>query len=163
MCSSEKKAPLVVIVGPTAVGKTKIALDLAARFNGEIISADSRLFYRGMDIGTAKPLPIEQMRVRHYLIDIADPDETWSLALFQHAAQDAIRSVYLHHNLPFLVGGTGQFIRAVIEEWSIPSLEPDPKMRSVLEAWANEIGPYGLHSRLAILDPIAASLIDAVT
>ena len=154
------KPPLVVIVGPTAVGKTEIAIELAERLNGEIVSADSRLFYRGMDIGTAKPGPAERARVRHHLIDVADPDETWSLVEFQRAAALAIADIQQRQRLPFLVGGSGQYIRAVCEGWSAPPQAPDPQMRRALEAWAQEIGAFELHVRLARLDPQAAAQID---
>jgi tRNA dimethylallyltransferase len=160
MSSPENKPFIVVIVGPTGVGKTETSLNLAARFEGEIISADSRLFYRGMDIGTAKPTAAEREKIQHHLIDVADPDETWSLALFQRAARDAIHSIIQRNHLPFLVGGTGQFIRAITEEWSIPELEPDHRIRKALENWAVEIGTEGLHDRLRTLDPTAASNID---
>lgn len=153
-------APLVVIVGPTAVGKTEIALRLAERLGGEIISADSRLFYRGMDIGTAKPTSEEMARVPHHLVDVADPDETWSLAVFQQAAQQAIQAVHRSDRLPFLVGGTGQYMRAVMEGWEIPPQEPDTALREALERWAQEVGPDGLHARLAVVDPQAAEKID---
>jgi len=96
------------------VGKTGIAVHLAERLNGEIISADSRLFYRGMDIGTAKPSFEERQRVPHHLVDVADPDEVWSLSLFQKCACQAISDIYARGKLPFLVGGTGQYIRAVV-------------------------------------------------
>src|SRR5512144_2463568 len=105
------KSPLVLIVGPTAVGKTEISIQLAERLNGEIVSADSRLFYRGMDIGTAKPTPEERARVPHHLIDIADPDEILSLAIFQQKARDAIAEIHTRNRIAFLVGGTGQYIR----------------------------------------------------
>lgn len=152
--------PLVVIVGPTAVGKTEIALQLAERLGGEIVSADSRLFYRGMDIGTAKPTREELARVPHHLVDVAEPDETWSLALFQRAAREAIHSVHERGLLPFLVGGTGQYVRAVTEEWDLPSQEPDYRLREVLERIAEETGPRELHRRLALIDPEAASRIE---
>jgi tRNA dimethylallyltransferase len=152
--------PLVVILGPSAVGKTEIALELAERFNGEIISADSRLFYRGMDIGTAKPSVQDRKRVKHHLIDVAAPDETWSLALFQHAAQQAIQGSYSRQHLPFLVGGTGQFVRSILEGWKIPPAHPDPRLRQVLEQWASQLGTAELHRKLSLLDPKAASVID---
>ncbi|HWQ05268.1 MAG TPA: tRNA (adenosine(37)-N6)-dimethylallyltransferase MiaA [Longilinea sp.] len=151
--------PLVVILGPTAVGKTDISIQLAEKLNGEIISADSRLFYRGMDIGTAKPSAVERQRVPHHLIDVCNPDETWSLAVFQKAAQVAIQEVHGRGKLPFLVGGTGQYIRAVIEGWDIPNQQPDFKLREALENWAIEIGPLELHRRLAVIDPKAANRI----
>jgi tRNA dimethylallyltransferase len=153
-------APLVVIVGPTAVGKTEIAIQLAERLGGEIISADSRLFYRGMDIGTAKPSREEQARVPHHLIDVAEPDQIWSLPVFQEAARSAIADVRARGRLPFLVGGTGQYIRAVAQGWEVPPQAPDHRLRDILEMWAKEIGPEGLHQRLALLDPEAASWID---
>jgi tRNA dimethylallyltransferase len=155
------KLPLIVMIGPTAVGKTKVALQLAERFDGEIVSADSRLFYRGMDIGTAKPVAEELARVPHHLIDVADPNETWSLAMFQQAAHRAIQKIHSKGRLPFLVGGTGQYIRAVTEAWDIPEAAPDHQLRDALQSWAEQIGPLGLHDRLALLDPEAASRIDA--
>ncbi len=160
MPSSEALPPLVAVVGPTAVGKTEIALQLAERLEGEIVSADSRLFYRGMDIGTAKPTPLEQARVPHHLIDVADPDEVWSLAVFQQAANAAITEIQARGRLPFLVGGAGQYIRAVVEGWEIPRQAPDHRLRETLEQWAGEIGPDSLHNRLGVLDPQAAERID---
>lgn len=154
------KIPLVVILGPTGVGKSEIALELAERFEGEIVSADSRLFYRGMDIGTAKPTIQERMRVPHYLLDVADPDAIWSLALFQLEANKAIHNIYENHHLPFLVGGTGQFVRSIIEGWKIPFVEPNPRLREVLNQWSNVIGPAELHSKLSALDPQAANSIE---
>jgi len=152
--------PLVVILGPTAVGKSEAAIQLAQRFDGEIVSADSRLFYRGMDIGTAKPSTGDRLRVPHHLIDVADPDNIWSLAVFQKEAYNAIQSIHMQHHLPFLVGGTGQFVRSIIEGWSIPSVAPDPHLRQVLARWAQSLGVVNLHSKLAILDPQAAIAID---
>src|ERR1051325_463726 len=127
------KVPLVLIVGPTAVGKTELAIQLAERLNGEIVSADSRLFYRGMDIGTAKPTYEEQARVPHHLIDIANPDEILSLAVFQQRAHEVMADIHTRNRIPFLVGGTGQYIRAVTEGWNPPAVEPDERLRSELE------------------------------
>jgi tRNA dimethylallyltransferase len=158
---SDLPNPLVVLVGPTAVGKTEIALQLAETFDGEIISADSRQFYRGMDIGTAKPTMEERSRVQHHLIDVANPDRSWSLAVYKQAAQEAIRNVHNRKKLPFLVGGTGQYVYGLIENWDIPSQQPDTRFRCVLEQWAGEIGIQGLHDRLAVIDPQAAAAIDA--
>jgi len=151
---------LVVIVGPTAVGKTAISLRLAETLDGEIVSADSRLFYRGMDIGTAKPTHEERSRVPHHLIDIAEPDETVGLAEFQEQAYSAIADIHARGKLPLLVGGTGQYIRAVVEGWCIPRVPPDPALRAELEAQAEREGAEQLHARLARLDPIAAQRID---
>ena len=124
---------LVVILGPTGVGKTECALQLAAAMHGEIVSADSRLLYRGMDIGTAKP-PLEaRRRVPHHLIDVADPDEPWSLARFQRAATSAILDVHARGGLPFLVGGTGQYVTAILEGWEPPGRPDDDLLRAAEE------------------------------
>jgi len=155
------KPPLILIVGPTAVGKTELAIQLAERLNGEIISADSRLFYRGMDIGTAKPSRQEMARVPHHLIDIANPDEILSLAVFQQMAHAAITDIHTRNKLPFLVGGTGQYVRAVTQGWSPPEVEPDEKLRAKLEKEKEENGIYWLHDKLKGLDPVAADKIDA--
>src|SRR5215207_3704009 len=124
------KPPLILIVGATAIGKTEIALQLVELLNGEIVSADSRLFYRGMDIGTAKPTRKEQERIPHHLIDIANPDEILSLAVFQQKAREAIADIHTRNKIPFLVGGTGQYIRSVTEGWNPPEVEPDERMRA---------------------------------
>lgn len=150
---------LLVIVGPTAVGKTALSLRLAERLEGEIISADSRLFYRGMDVGTAKPKPAERARVTHHLIDIADPDETMGLAEYQEQAYAVIEAIQARGNLPLLVGGTGQYVRAIAEGWRIPRMPPDLDLRSKLEAQAKHDGAETLHARLARLDPEAAQRI----
>ena len=153
--------PLVVaIVGPTAAGKTAAAIALAERLGGEIVSADSRLFYRGMDIGTAKPSPAERERVPHHLIDVADPDQTWSLAIFQKEAKGVIADIQARGRMAFLVGGTGQYLRAAVQGWEPPRVQPDPRLRKALEDWADSIGEAGLYERLKILDPAAATRID---
>ena len=154
------KPPLILIVGPTAVGKTELAIRLAERLHGEIVSADSRLFYRGMDIGTAKPTREEQARVPHHLIDISEPDEILSLAVFQQKAREAISKIYTRNKIPFLVGGTGQYIRAVTEGWTPPEVQPDEQMRNELEKMKEEKGIHWLHERLGKLDPAAAEKID---
>jgi len=172
MCSTEQSdrsgydhpqeglKPLVVIVGPTAAGKTQIAIQVAERLFGEIISADSRLFYRGMDIGTAKPSQDERARVPHHLIDIAEPDQVLSLAVFQKLAWEAIDDIHSGRGLPILVGGTGQYVRAVTDAWQVPMVQPNHELRTVLAAWAEELGPQELHRRLVVLDPTAAAHID---
>jgi tRNA dimethylallyltransferase len=157
----QSKHPLVLIVGPTAVGKTELAIQLAEKLNGEIISADSRLFYRGMDIGTAKPSRAELARVPHFLIDIVNPDETLSLAVFQQKAKDIIADIHGRGKLPFLVGGTGQYVRAVTQGWTPPEVTADERLRDVLEKLKEERGLEWLHDRLAQLDPEAAVKIDA--
>ena len=151
---------LIVILGPTAVGKTALSLHLAEVFEGEIVSADSRLFYRGMDVGTAKPTPEERARVPHHLVDIAAPDETVGLAEFQEQAYAAIRDIHARGKLPLLVGGTGQYVRAVVQGWRVPRVPPDPALRARLEAQAEREGGAALHARLAELDPKAAERLD---
>jgi len=155
-----KKPFLLLLVGPTAVGKTEIAIQLAERINGEIVSADSRLFYRGMDIGTAKPTRAEQARVRHHLIDIAEPDEILSLAVFQQKAREAIADIHSRGKFALLVGGTGQYVRAVTEGWSPPEVKPDSKLRDELESEKEEKGKDFLYEKLKSLDPEAAQKID---
>ena len=156
----KESEPLIVIVGPTAVGKTELSLRLADHFQGEIISADSRLFYTGMDIGTAKPSRVELERVPHHLIDIATPDQVWSLALYLPRALAAIKDIQSRGKLPFLVGGTGQYIQAVVQGWDIPDTKPDPALRDCLESWAEEVGVQGIRKRLNVLDPEAAAGIE---
>ncbi len=154
------KPPLILLVGPTAVGKTEIAIQTAEQIKGEIVSADSRLFYRGMDIGTAKPGHAEQARVPHHLIDIANPDEILSLAVFQQKAREAIADIQARGNLALLVGGTGQYVRAVTEGWKLPEVKPNEKLRSELEREKEEKGGDFLYERLTSLDPVAAAKID---
>jgi tRNA dimethylallyltransferase len=156
----ENQRNLLIIVGPTAVGKTETAILLAERLDAEIISADSRLLYRGMDIGTAKPSLAERARVRHHMIDIADPDEIWSLAVYQSRVHEIITGIHNQQRLPILVGGTGQYVRAFSQGWMAPIAQPEPELRRILENWSREITPEGLHKRLAILDPQAATQID---
>ncbi len=156
----DSRPPLLVLVGPTAVGKTAFSIRLAARLHGEIVSADSRLFYRGMDIGTAKPDERERGSIPHHLIDVAAPDETWSLSRFQKEATRILAEIHARGALPLLVGGTGQYIRAVIENWT-----PPPPAREGLRDVLQKLGetshtPYWLHAKLQILDPEAARSID---
>ncbi|MCA9981643.1 MAG: tRNA (adenosine(37)-N6)-dimethylallyltransferase MiaA [Anaerolineales bacterium] len=148
--------PLLVLLGPTAVGKTALSLHLAQHFHGEIISADSRLFYRGLDIGTAKPTPAEQALVPHHLIDICDPDQTLTLGDYQELAYAAIEDIQARGKLPLLVGGTGQYIRALVEGWGIPRVAPQPALRTALE----KLGRDELARWLTLLDPPKAAEID---
>lgn len=153
-------SPLIVIVGPTAVGKTEISIQLAEFMNAEIVSADSRLFYRGMDIGTAKPTIDERKRVAHHLIDVANPDDDWNLAIFKIEVYKIIKEIQSRNVLPFLVGGSGQYIRALVEGWVVPEQNPDLILREVLERWRDEIGSEELHKRLFTIDPEAAKKIE---
>jgi tRNA dimethylallyltransferase len=152
--------PLIVILGPTAAGKTRAAIALAQALDGEIIGADSRQIYRHMDIGTAKPTSAEQAAAHHHLIDLVDPDQTLSVAEYQRLAYDAIANVQARGKVPLLVGGTGQYISAVIEGWSIPQVAPNDVLRAELEAFAAAHGSEALHARLAALDHNAAARID---
>ncbi|MBN2257438.1 MAG: tRNA (adenosine(37)-N6)-dimethylallyltransferase MiaA [Anaerolineaceae bacterium] len=151
---------MVVILGPTAVGKTKLAVETARALNGEIISADSRLFYRGMDIGTAKPTLTERQGIPHHLIDVVDPDETLSLAVFQREVAGLCDQIHARGRLPMLVGGTGQYVMAVVEGWQTPRVSQSPELRAALQTWADEIGGDALLARLAGIDPSAAANID---
>ena len=152
--------PLIVVVGPTAVGKTEFSIQLAEKINGEIISADSRTFYKGMDIGTAKPTHEQLIQVPHHLIDVLEPRETWSLALFQKEVHQIILEVHRRGKVPIMVGGTGQYIRAVLEGWSLPNVPPNGDLRAALNLWAEQIGRDGLHQRLLLIDPSAANKIE---
>lgn len=156
-----EQIPLVVILGPTAVGKSELAIQLGERLGGEIVSADTRLFYRGMNIGTAKPSPEERSCVPHHLIDIADPDEIWSLAQYKKEALRVIEGIHARRRLPFLVGGSGQYIWAVVRGWDVPEVAPNLPLRIAFEQWSHDIGKDGLHQRLIRLDPQAAARIDA--
>ncbi len=153
---AENSSPLLVIVGPTAVGKTALSLALAAQFNGEIISADSRLLYQGMDIGTAKPTPEQRSTVPHHLIDICRPDQTLTLAQYQRLAYQTINNIHQRNRLPLLVGGTGQYVKAIVEGWGIPEVAPQKELRKALET----LPGLELARWLAVLDPQAAERID---
>ncbi|NIM92431.1 MAG: tRNA (adenosine(37)-N6)-dimethylallyltransferase MiaA [Anaerolineales bacterium] len=155
------KPHVVVILGPTAVGKTELSLRLAEKLNCEIVSIDSRLIYRGMDIGTAKPSQEERSQVRHHMIDIADPDEVWSLATFIKAAMEAIAGIHQRGILPLLVGGTGQYATAILEGWTPPPLAPEPTIRHEYEDFAKEHGHEKLHAELARVDPASAERIQS--
>ena len=149
--------PLLVIVGPTAAGKTALALALARSLSGEIVSADSRQVYRGMDIGTAKPTIAERAAAPHHLIDVVNPDEEFSLARYQDLATAAIAAISARRRLPILAGGTGQYLAAVLEGWQIPRVAPQPALRAALEREAEHHGAAALHARLAQIDPTAAA------
>jgi tRNA dimethylallyltransferase len=152
---------LVAIVGPTASGKSTIATGLALRLGGEIVNADSRQVYRGMDIGTAKPTPADRRRVPHHLYDICEPTETYSLALYQREARAALDAVWARGSFAWLVGGTGQYVWALLEAWTVPEVPPDPVLRGTLSSIAETQGAETLHLRLRAIDPIAADAIDA--
>ena len=149
---------LLCILGPTAVGKTAISIAVAEALEAEIVSADSRQIYRYMDIGTAKPTPAEQARVRHHLVDFVEPDERFSVADYQRAADKAIRDIQSRDKQPMLVGGAGLYFRAVVDGL-FDGPNADVELRAKLRREAQEYGTDTLHNRLATIDPIAASRI----
>lgn len=151
---------LVAIVGATGSGKSAIALELAQRLGGEIVNADSRQVYLGMDIGTAKPSLADRARVPHHLYDIADPREGYSLVAYQRDARAALEQVWGRGAFAWLVGGTPQYVWALLEDWQVPEVAPDEALRRELQAFAAASGWEALHSRLASVDPAAAERID---
>lgn len=146
------KPPLIVLLGPTASGKSTLALQLAPEFDGYIISADSRQVYRGMDIGTAKPTEDERRRVHHYLLNVVDPNERFTLFDYQKTVREVLDK---QSGLPFLVGGTGLYIDAVVENWDIPAGE-DATRRTELDA----LPLADLVARLRSLDPDSSAVVD---
>lgn len=152
--------PLIAIVGPTALAKSKLALNLVQGFDGEIVSADSRQVYRYMDIGTAKPSLEERSLVRHHVIDVVDPDDDFSLALFHQLANEALEAISRRGKIPFLVGGSGLYIWSLLEGWSLPQVPPHPDLRRNLQARAQAEGSDVLYEELQGLDPVAAECID---
>jgi tRNA dimethylallyltransferase len=171
MSTKENKLkPLVVILGPTAVGKTDLAIKLAKKFNGEIISADSRTIYKGMDIGTAKPKNLKPCKknrwcvlvenIPHYFIDVVEPDEIFTVAQFKKQALKIIKKIYKKNKIPFLVGGTGLYISALVENYKIPKVPPDFKLRKKFEEEAKKYGPIYLYKKLLKIDPEAKKFVD---
>jgi tRNA dimethylallyltransferase len=151
--------PLIIILGATAVGKTKLSIELAQRLNGEIIGADSRQIYGHMDIGTAKPSPDEQKQIPHHMIDIINPDYNLTVAEYQDMAYQKINDLHEQKKLPFLVGGTGQYLSAVEEGWSIPRVPPNPEIRAEFEAYVVEHDAQALHEKLQKVDVVSAEKI----
>ncbi|MBI4301331.1 MAG: tRNA (adenosine(37)-N6)-dimethylallyltransferase MiaA [Chloroflexi bacterium] len=149
--------PVIAIVGPTAAGKSRLALELAQILCGEVVNADSRQVYRFMNIGTAKPSPKEQALVPHHLIEIVSPDEEFSLAQYQRLAYEAIADIFARGRWPLLVGGSGLYVWAVVEGWQIPSVPPHWELRHTLEAQDSQ----KLYQELMKVDPQAAQRIDS--
>ncbi|MFU8796338.1 MAG: tRNA (adenosine(37)-N6)-dimethylallyltransferase MiaA [Dehalococcoidia bacterium] len=150
---------LIAIVGPTAVGKSDLALRLAQLIPAEIISADSRQVYRYMDIGTSKPTIGERKAVPHHILDVVDPDQDFSLAMYHELALTAIPDVWRRGDLPLLVGGSGLYVWSLIEGWQIPQVTPDREQRRTLEARAELEGSHSLYQELQSIDPVAAEKI----
>ena len=155
----EQMKPLIVIAGPTCVGKTATALELATLLNAEVISADSRQVYRGMDIGTAKVSKEEREHVPHHLIDVVNPDELFSVADFVKHAEAAIKEIESRGKIPLIVGGTGLYVRVLTEGYAIPTVPPDNEIRKQLAKEAQVFNCQSLHKELAVVDPETASKI----
>lgn len=147
------------VIGQTAVGKTAQSIQLATTIDAEIISADSRQIYRQMDIGTAKATAIEQATVPHHLLDVVDPDQSFTLAQYRDAALALINDIHARGKRVLVVGGTGQYLAALLEGWTIPELPPNDELRATLEAEATRDGGAALYARLQALDPVAAATI----
>lgn len=154
-----KKRPLVILTGPTAVGKTRLSIGLAKRLEGEIISADSMQVYRHMDIGTAKIKPGQMKGIRHYLIDELDPCEEFSAAVFKERCQRYMEEIYSRGKVPILAGGTGFYIQSVLYSVDFSATEADSSYREELAAFAERMGNGALHERLAVVDREAAEAI----
>ena len=147
---------VIAIVGPTASGKTDYAIELAREINGEIISADSRLVYKGMDIGTAKPSKDEQMKVPHHMIDIVDPEFEYSAGLYVRDAKKCIEDIFLKGKIPIIVGGTGLYFRLLLENYNMPDVAPDQELREKLK----DMSWIELYDELFKLDPEAVKTVE---
>jgi len=153
--------PIIVITGPTAVGKSAVALELGARFGAEIISADSRQIYRYLDIGTAKPTAAERAALPHHLIDVVDPDQYYSAAAFRDDAERVMADLKQRGRVALLVGGSYHYLQTVLERLEIPRVPPQPELRGELESFAHQNGAQALHDRLREVDPSGADQISA--
>lgn len=155
------KKPLIILTGPTAVGKTKASIGLANALNGEIISADSMQVYRHMDIGSAKIHPEEMDGITHHLIDILDPREEFNVVKFQQMAKEAMRIIYSNGHIPIVVGGTGFYIQALLYDINFTESDSDNSIRAELEQFAKANGAEALHAKLRDIDPKSADTIHA--
>ena len=153
------KAPVIILAGPTGVGKTALSLKLAQVLNAEIISADSMQVYRGMDIGTAKASEAERALVPHHLLDVADSAEPFGVADYVPLAEEAIRGIIARGRLPLIVGGTGFYIQALLKGLDFSDGAQNPSIREARRREAEELGPEQLHARLRAVDPDAADAI----
>jgi tRNA dimethylallyltransferase len=154
------KPKIIVIVGPTASGKTKVSIDLAKKINGEIISADSMQIYKDMTIGTAKPTIAEMQGIKHYMIDIISPSESFNIAKYKELAENAIKEILSEGKIPIIIGGTGLYINTLINGVEFADIESDVEYRNNLIKYAEENGAYALHSKLEEIDKEAADRID---
>ena len=154
-----KKKPLIILTGPTAVGKTKASIGLAKAVDGEIISADSMQVYRHMDIGSAKIKPEEMEGIPHHLIDVLEPDDEFHVVKFQQLAKKAMREIWERGHIPIVTGGTGFYIQALLYDIDFDENEKEDACRKELEAYAKEHGAEALHEKLAFVDPASAEMI----
>lgn len=159
--ATEKKKPLIILTGPTAVGKTAASIGLAKAIGGEIISADSMQVYRYMDIGSAKIMSEEMNGVCHHLIDVLEPEEEFNVAVFQKMAKEAMQGIYERRHIPIVVGGTGFYIQALLYDIDFEKGEENTDYREELEAYAKDHGAQALHDRLREVDPKSADAIHA--
>ncbi|HLQ70397.1 MAG TPA: tRNA (adenosine(37)-N6)-dimethylallyltransferase MiaA [Bacillota bacterium] len=153
------KETVIAVVGPTAVGKTALSVEIAKRFNGEIISGDSMQVYQGMDIGTAKITPEDMQGVPHHMIDIRKPCEAFSVADFKTAVESKIKTISNRHRIPIIAGGSGLYIQAILYDYTFPTEKRNLDITNKLEQKLNEIGSKGLHNELRTVDPIQATKI----
>jgi len=151
------ETPVVVICGPTATGKTAAAIALAERLGGEVINADSMQVYCGMDVGTAKPTPAERQGTEFHLLDLATPDQQLTVADWKQAAEDAIAAIAAKGRLPIVCGGTGLYLRALLDDWSLAATPASPQIRAELMGWVTRSGAPWLHEKLQEVDPVTAA------
>lgn len=153
--------PLVILAGPTAVGKTELSIRLAKRINGTIISADSMQVYKYMDIGSAKIMPDEMEGVKHYLIDELDPSDEFNIVRFQQMAKDALKEIYANGQIPIVAGGTGFYIQALLYDIDFTHQDSDEAFRKEMADYAAEYGAEALHEKLKEIDPVSYKTIHA--
>lgn len=157
--ASIKNREIIVVAGPTAVGKTRFAIDVALAFQGEIVSCDSMQLYRYMDIGSAKPTPQEQAQVKHYLVDMIDPAQPFSVAEYQKLAKEAIEHIFSEGKTPVIAGGTGLYLNSLLYNMDFGSAPQDTTLRQTLEKEVELFGPQYLYRKLEEVDPAAAARI----
>ena len=151
---------VVVVVGPTASGKSDLSIKLSKKVNAEIINADSRQIYSLMDIGTAKPTPQQLETIQHYLVSIRDPDYNFNVMEFKDLCKASLQKIINKNKVPILCGGSGQYIYSVIQNWSLGKVPPDPEFRQAMHSYAERYGAEKLFARLKTIDPLKAASID---
>jgi tRNA dimethylallyltransferase len=159
--TSKSKPNVIAVVGPTASGKTALAIALAKRFDGEVIACDSRTVYQYMDIGTAKPTAEEQQDIPHHMLDVVEPDRVYTVSEFQREGTAALNSILYKGKIPIVCGGTGLYARALLEGLMIPEVAPQEELRASLSSLADEKGNQAIFEKLKQLDPVSAEKISA--